>query len=217
MPTERNFEDLEDDLTSNFKIDDYLEMRRRFPGEDSGLWMVLAHGETIVPRGIEYAISLEPEFKKFDLNLMHLLGVLDGDTMDIDQLCLECLKAISEREKLEATEAHAVANGTVIGDALIDFLIGAILESISFYELEVPHSFQVLTKYRLGLFNNRIKEGWSQQNRKNGIARVIAQNPKMSMRKVAEAVNVNVGTISRWMKEPDFQKTIEIFRETFPD
>jgi hypothetical protein len=166
----------------SFTIDDYLELRNRFPGEDTAIWMVMGSNEASPSFGMDFAFQLEADFKHFDISPKLFLGVLDGDGNDSDLLCLKLLEALSRREKLVKQNPHAVAANLAIGDALVDFLIGAVTESISYYRAKVPDSFQILIKYRLKLFENVIKEERVLKHRRVMVALLMAENPGLSAR-----------------------------------
>lgn len=206
------FQEFVEDLRSDFTIDGYTNLRKKFPDKNPALQLFVGEGDTFMFSGIEVAFQYENEFKNFGITVEYYLGTLDGVESEIDNLCMEILMAISERRKAVNQKAYVVADGIVIGDAFIDFLIGVIIESISSYELAVPNSYQVLLKVRLGLYDGKIKKEIALQGKKNYIAHFIALNPNFSMREVAKIMNVNVSTISRWHQEPHFQWFIEMVK-----
>ena len=212
MANERSLDDLVSALQSSFLIDDYLELRRRFPEADSPLWMIMASDNTTDSFGLDFAYQLEKDFERFQIPIELYLGVLDGDSDNIDLLCLTVLEALSRREKLETKNPHAVAANLAIGDAMVDFLCGAILESISYYGLKLPHSYQILLKYRLGLFHNSIKEDRILKHRRVMVALTLAENPGASARTIAKRTGLSPSTITRWMSNDDFRSYVKMFR-----
>ena len=148
----RSLAELDAALQHLFSIDDYLELRARFPEEDTPLWMVMGSNASSPSFGLDFAFQLQHQLENFGIHIKKFLGALDGDPDKTDLLCLAVLEALSRREKLVLKNAHAVASGLAIGDALVDFLCGAVLECVSYHDLPLPHSFQILLKYRLGLF-----------------------------------------------------------------
>ena len=216
MTSNRTIDQLEAALTNSFSIDDYLELRRRFPENDSPLWMVMSSDHSSPSFGLDFAFQLEDELTKFHIPVEMFLGTLDGDSGHIDLLCLTTLEALSRREKLGLENAHAVASGLAIGDALVDFLCGTVLECISYYSLPVPHSFQILLKYRLGLFENTIKEDRVLKHRRVMVALIIAENTGASARQIAKRVRMSPSTITRWMSDQDFMSYVKMFRARPP-
>ena len=166
--------------------------------------------------GMDFAYQLEQEFKRFDLPVELFLGVLDGDNGYLDLLCLKLLEALSRREKLVKQNPHAVAVGLAIGDALVDFLIGAVTESVSYYHAKLPDSFQILIKYRLRLFENAIKEERVLKHRRVMVALLMAENPDLSARGLAKRTGLNPSTITRWMTDEDFRSYVKMFRAQPP-
>lgn len=195
-----------------FKIDDYLELRKRFPRSDSPLWMVLASDENSPSFGLDYAYQLESDLERFGIEIENFLGTLDGDDGYADLLCLRILEAVSHRKIVEEKRPHAVASGLAIGDSLIDFLCCSVLEAISYYGMRPPHSFQVLLKVRLGLFDNAILADRRLGHRRTLIALFIAENPAMSLREVSRSTGIHFSTISRWMADPKFIASVKAFQ-----
>jgi hypothetical protein len=85
-------------LEHKFSIEGYLQLRRRFPGEDTALWMVLAADSTSIDWGMDFAFQLEADFKKFNISMGYFLGTLGGVNGDVDRLCLATLEALSARK-----------------------------------------------------------------------------------------------------------------------
>jgi hypothetical protein len=210
--SERSLAELVEALTSSFSIGDYLELRRRFPEKDTALWMVMASDKNSPCFGLDFAFQLETDFKKWGIPVETFLGVLDGEPDDIDSHCLYLLEALSRREKLEREHPHAVAAGLAIGDAFVNFLCGAVLESLAYYELPPPNSYQVLLKCRLKLFDNEIKEQRVLKHRRVMVALLIADNPNESARSISRMTGLNASTISRWVADEDFMSYVCVFR-----
>ena len=216
MTSNRTIDQLEAALTNSFSIDDYLELRRRFPENDSPIWMMMGSDDSSPSFGLDFAFQLKDEFDKFQIPVELYLGTLDGDLDNVDHLCLNILENLSRREKLRHKNAHTVASGLAIGDALVDFLCGTVLECISYYSLPVPHSFQILLKYRLGLFENTIKEDRVLKNRRVMVALIIAEHTGASARQIAKRVRMSPSTITRWMSDQDFMSYVKMFRARPP-
>jgi hypothetical protein len=196
-------------LERSFSLDDYLQLRRRFPDEDTALWMFLATDGKSEDYGFDYAFQLQAEMEKWGIPIKSYLGVLDGDFELIDKHCLCILEALAKREKLNS---HAVGAGLAIGDALVNFLCVAVLEAIAYYSLPVPDSYQILLKYRLKLFDNEIRDERLMKHRRVIIAKLIAETPGASIRSIARMTGLNPSTISRWMADEDFMRWVRMWR-----
>ena len=215
MSEVRTLDELTASLELAFSIDAYLELRRRFPEEDTALWMVMgSNGECSF--GMDFAFQLQPEFRKFGIPVETFLGTLDGDPDEIDRLCLLTLEALSKREKLERHSPHAVATGLAIGDAFVNFLCGAILECLSYYQMSPPHSYQILIKCRLRLFENSIKEQRVNHERQIMIAHLMSQNPGAGVREIARMTGMNASSISRWLANEKFLSYVRMFGKIEP-
>jgi hypothetical protein len=134
------------------------------------------------------------------------------DSDDIDLLCLSILEAVSKRENLVKEKSHAVASGHAIGDALINLLCCAVLECLSYYGEPPPHSFQILIKYKLQMFENSIKQQRVLRDRKVFVALFVAENPAFGVREIARGTGLNASTISRWLADEYFLSYVKMFR-----
>ena len=212
MAEKRTKEDLLRDLQRSFAIDDYLELKGRFPNFDTALWMVLANDDSSPSWGMDFAFQLEGDYERFGISIKSFLGTLDGDPDVIDKFACEILNALSDREKALTANPHAVSAGKAISNALVDFSIGALVEAFAYYGYPPTNSFQILVKYRLGLFKSVLKEERVLDWRRTMIAKFVAENPTLSHRQIAKSVGVNVSTISRWMGEEKFQSYVRMFQ-----
>jgi hypothetical protein len=210
--TDRSLDEVKAALVSAFTIHDYLELRARFPGCDTAAWMVMAATKGF-PWAIDFAFQLKDDFKAYGLSVELFLGSCDGDETDIDLFCLSILGALARRESMEKTDPHAVGAGRAIGDPLVNFLSGAILECISFHDLVPPPAFQILIKHRLKLFGSTIKEQRASDERKMIVARFISDNPSADGREIARRTGLNASTISRWMADEDFMNLVRLFSD----
>jgi hypothetical protein len=208
--SERSLQELYYALERSFSIDDYLQLRRRFPDEDTALWMFLATDGSCEDYGFDYAFQLQAEMEKWGIPIKTYLGVLDGDFELIDKHCLCILEALAKREKLNS---HAVGAGLAVGDALVNFLCAGVLEAIAYYSLPMPDSYQILLKYRLKLFDNEIRDERLMKHRRVIIAKLIAETPGASIRSIARMTGLNASTISRWMADEDFNRWVRIWRD----
>lgn len=212
MVRKRTRKTLLKDLEWSFTIDDYLELKRRFPDSDTALWMVLASDNSSPSWGMDFAFQLEGDYERFGISIHSFLGALDGDPDNIDKFICEILNALSEREKALTENPHAISAGKAIPNALVDFSIGTLVEAFAYYGYPPPDSFQILLKYRLGLFKSTLKEERVLKWRRTMVAKFVAENPSLSNRQIAKTVGVNVSTISRWMGEEDFQRYVRMFQ-----
>ena len=200
-------------LKKCFDIDTYLQLRRLTPDTDPYLWVFFGHVTTVM----DYAIHIEKECEKHNITIQNFLGAMDGDLALTDNLCLECLAAISHREKLKADKnnAHLVANGLVISDSLINLFISAVLEALAYYETSPPHSFDILVNYHLGRLGKKVpyQEAIGVREKKNHAAFFIDANPELSLRQAAAYLHINVSQLSRWQKDDKFMAVVKLHRK----
>lgn len=210
--TERSTEGLVRELLEDFKIDDYLELRKRVPGRDINLFLFHHSFPGDDPfKGLDFLFLLEDEFKKHDISADDYVDMLDGDLEAIDRLCLQTLAAISKRQKSAPDTPHAMANGEVIGDALVGHMLVIMAETLSIYQLPILRSFQILLKVATGAFNSEYKKARALKDKKFLAAYILAENPGLSDRQLAQKLGVNVSTISRWRGD-DFDRRVNLFR-----
>ncbi len=201
-------------LESNFRLSDYLELRERFPEADSPFWFVMSTDTFNMPSSFDYMFLLKPELDKFGINHAAFRGALDGQSPDMDEFCLGILRAIDHRESINKNRTHAVSSGLAISDAFINFLACLLTELLAYYDLSPFHSFQVLLKTHLKLFDNHYRLAKFEKDRKLLVASLFAENPDISLRTVAKWANLNQGTLSRWMNDEDFTHSIRSLRDS---
>lgn len=210
--SERSLEELMRDLRDDFKIDDYLELRRRVPGRDINLFLFHHQFPGDEPfKGLDFLFLLEDDFKKHDISADDYVDMLDGDLEAIDRLCLQTLAAISKRQKNAPHTPHAMANGEVIGDALVGHMLVIMAETLSIYQLPIIRSFQILLKVATGAFNSEHKKARELKDKKFMAAAMLAENPDLSDRQLAKKLGVNASTVNRW-KGDDFDRKVNLFR-----
>lgn len=220
--TERSLEELKRDLEEDFKIDDYLELRERFPDADPH-FAIFGHGyDHLLGLDLEkFGISSYDYHlicPQIDCDLDNDAGCLSKEELVqvVDSICRQTLKAISDRQKIVSKSAHAIANGEAISDALIDAIIASLLEWIALYKIKIPPSFQVLVKVRLRIFNSNYVQERTNQQIKGLVAFLSLENPDISIRALARRVGVEPSTISRWMNG-ELRGLIESRRENGAD
>jgi hypothetical protein len=124
-------------------IESYLRVRRQFPEIEIQIGRF---------GGIDPLFILEKEFQKHGIDPQLVAAILDADEPSIDDLCLQLIEKIVEREKISKDEAgHIQKRRAAISDAMVNYLIVTILESIDWNEQEVriPASLVVLIRHQL--------------------------------------------------------------------
>ena len=117
-------------LKTEFKIDEYISLREEFPDRVPDLLSVASMSKERIYSANKAPILLQEELNKFGLDFNCFVGVLDGSEKAIDHFCMNCIKAIANREKLKKKKAGVVGLGEAISDRLLNYLIGVITEII---------------------------------------------------------------------------------------
>jgi len=186
----------------------YLRFRRAFRGADTEIgWL----------RDFEPA-SIETELRQFGIDPWLVSDALEGAADKIDELALQLMEQLVERERLEKNgKSHLQSRKLVISDGLIDFLAVAALQASAASDEGIPPSLVVLIGDRLaGSTPDRHKEFLREQRKKEAIARAAINLPKekVSIRRVAAMMDVEPSTVSRWFPDSDLAHQVEVFRRS---
>jgi hypothetical protein len=191
-------------------IENYIAFRRSAP-----------RGDTEIDRfsDVDHRV-VEEELSQARLDPSLVSGALDGDDRDIDELCLQTLERLIERKTLEASgRTHLQARGKCISDALVDYLIVAMVESLQRNSLGPNSSLVVLIRERLGGANSEIYKRHKKRLELNRAVflgmQLKRRRIKPTIRKVAEIMGVEPSTVSRWFPNGDFLERIADFERSF--
>jgi hypothetical protein len=184
----------------------YVRLRRTFGG--SGVQAA---------RFIEFdPFSIEPELRQFGIDPSLVRGALEGDELQVDQMTLRLMECVVDRERIEKSgQAHLQSRRLAISDSLIDYLIVAMLEAAEEHDASIPPSLIILIRERLcGTNPDRYKEQLRQEGRQDAVALAALKFPsgKVSIRSIANLMEVEPSTISRWFPDGDFQQHVDKFR-----
>jgi hypothetical protein len=159
--------------------------------------------------------TIEKELRQYGMEPLLVSEALEGNDRQIDELSLRLMEKLIERDKL-AKEGHTQvqSRGIAISDSLVDFLIVAMLQAV--VEEEHP-ALAVLIRERLCGQKPDYYEKYLRlidQRRAIALAALKFPNGKISVRKIAELMNVEPSTVSRWFPDGDLQEKVDQFRKS---
>lgn len=183
-----------------------MELRARFPEQNwtAGV-VILDDGSNLSG---DFARGLRKEFAAHKLPISEFFGCCNGVINDVDVFSLAVLRAVDRKKKSQ--NSHAVSRGSAISIPLVDFLISTILESLGFYKLSPPASFQILLKTHLGIFDSKIVSRQADYQRKKIAAVTLAAgHGELSDREAARQAGVSSTKLNGWMKwDKEFQEWV---------
>jgi hypothetical protein len=200
------------ELAANYgevpSLENYLQLRRNFSE---------AELDVAVGGGMEAVWALDSELKKHGINPSLVASVLDNYEPDIDELSLRLMECLVARDKLpKSGPGHLEKRRQAIGDALVDYLIVMMLESMEWNKsnpIAIPPSLIVLIRDRLcGANPDWAKFVRSQEERDNAAflaAQYFKPGEKISSRKLADLVGVSRSTAARWLADPLFRQILD--------
>lgn len=190
---------------NNPSIELYVKLRRQQPS---------AEIEVAVLGGMDQLYYMEAELRKFGFDPEMVAAVLDADPDAIGELSLQIMeKMIAARELSKSGETHLSRRGLVVPDKLVDWLIGCMLDALSWNDqLHIPRDLIVLVRERLGGSNPEYEQG-SAAHQKRWAAMIIggqlkAQGIEPSFRMIAKALDVSPTTVMRWFPNGEFEDEI---------
>ena len=161
------------------------------------------------------AHAFEKELHQFGMEPLLVSGALDGNEFEIEELSLQLMERLIERDNL-AKKGHTQVQswGIAISDSLVDFLIIAMLQAV--VEEEHP-ALAVLIRERLcGQKPDYYEKHLRLIHQRRAIALAALKFPtgKVSVRKIAKLMNIEPSTVTRWFPDGDLQEKVDQFRKS---
>lgn len=126
-------------------LETYIRLRRAYP---KTLFSSVQFG------GLDPVLAINPQLAPAGIELELMMSVLDADEGAINELSLRLLEKIRDRAAPGSTSDPDKQPASKKGDALIDYLIAIMVESLAYNaELEIPFDLRML-----------IKNAWVRQN-----------------------------------------------------
>ncbi len=202
------FKSVVDNYTEFPTVENYLAVRRNFPNVEL---------DAAIFGGLETLFQLDSELQKLAIDTKLVAGVLDAYEPDVDELSLRLMECIVAREKIpKSGQGHIDRRRGAISDALVDYLIVIMLESMEWNKrnnVGIPSSLIVLVRDRLcGPSPDLEKSARAREQRENAAFRAAQHfdsNEEISSRKLATLVGVSWSTAARWLADRDFLQLIE--------
>jgi DNA-binding CsgD family transcriptional regulator len=179
---------------NNPTIENYLSLRRANPN---------AEIEVAFTSGLDWLFANENLLRENGINPQWFASALDANEEAISKLSLHLLDKIVDRSRLEKSgETHVMSRGVAISDSLVNYLIAAMLDALSWNDdLYIPRDLLVLTRYQiLGDGPAQLKQLESHQleHRIAYIgAQILEQGRQVTTREIAKILNINASTVSR--------------------
>lgn len=193
------------------KIGKYVSQRRANPGIQQGLESIHDFERKL--------LRVKEECVQFgvDQELIHSACHPSGDLQEndrshedaVDELSLYLLEALIQQENMErAGVTHLVRIHRQIPNSLIDELALMMLEACSGEYTGPPQALTVLLRARMGrLGRSAFLPRKSEE--KDLAALLLASDPSLSARKMAEIIGVEHTTVLRWLKEEEFRERVK--------
>ena len=193
------------------RIGEYVSHRRSHPGFERGLDTIHDFDQRL--KGI---IS---DCTNFGLDQELIFGAcgsyqdfeVGGCRVDdyIDELSLRLLEEIIRQEDMQREgTTHLVRRHEQIPNSIIAELTLMMVESCLDHFVTPPQALAVLLRAQLGRFERRTFLPRKSEE-KNLAALLVASDPEISARKIAETIGVNHTTVDRWLREKDFRDRVE--------
>lgn len=162
-------------------------------------------------------LLLDKELRKHSIDPLLVAGVLDGNDLKLDELCLQIMESLEARCVLEKQgRTQLQARDEAISDSLIDFLIVFALEACEQVGLVPPASLVILTRERLGGSNPARYERYTVSQKKHTAVSIAMVHLEMgldiSIRRVAKKMGVQPSTVKRWFPDDNFEEYVRRFK-----
>ena len=200
------FELVVNEYSRNPTIENYLRVRREFPEVEI---------EIAEFAGVPSLFALREEFENQGIDPRLVAGCLSANEPAIDALCLRLMELLVEREKISKHEpGHIQKRRATISDAMVNYLIVWILESIDSRERDVriPASLPVLVRHLLtgtkpdlhAAFCRGVELYYLVQR----VARSLKPDEKLSINKLASIADIPRIRAARLLKDEEFKELL---------
>ncbi|MBK8158772.1 MAG: hypothetical protein IPK59_08440 [Rhodospirillaceae bacterium] len=182
-------------------LESYLLIRRSFPNQ-----------KVEVGRfgGVDPFLVMRAELEEHGVVPTLILGVMDGDEVQIDELALRIMEWLVVRSALiKSGQTHLKIKREAVPDSLIDYLLMIIIESCERHSVSMPPALVVLLRERLGGPNPARHARYEiSEKQKEAVwvaAQIFGANESISIRRLAKELNIEPSTISRWFKKENLR------------
>lgn len=205
--TDGKYDDVSRAYKQNPTLENYLTLRR---ADAQGEIEVAVFG------GIDDLFALEEELGRYGIGAHPLMtGVLDADQEAISELSLKLMEHI-ERARHQEQEGgtHLIRRGVAMPEPLINYLICVALDAQSWNDtMTLNRDLIVLIRERLGGANQQYRQAVKLHEKRKHAAwiggQLKAQGEVVSIRKIAEILDIAPSTISRWYPDNTFQEEVD--------
>jgi hypothetical protein len=191
---------------SNPTIENYVGLRRGSPNQEiqvattGGLDFLFSHDRLIREIGIEPRVFAQ---------------ALDADEQAQSDIALFLLEKLIERKNIiNRGGSQVVSRGNAIGDALVNYLIGCMLDALDWTDdLTISRDLIVLIKFQLGAVDSEYVASTKMRERRQN-ARFIAVQIRdggktPTYRGIAKIMGVQPSTVKRWFPAGDLIEEAE--------
>jgi hypothetical protein len=191
---------------NNPSLEHYVKLRRDNPKEEI---------EVAILGGMDPLFFMEPELKRYGFDPMLVAGAMDSDRNAISELSLQLMESIIKARTLSKSgRTHLARRGLVVPDKLIDWLIGVMLDSLSWNDnLHIPRDLIVLIRERLSGSNPHYQRAMKERDKRGNVAWVVAElmakGIRPSIRRIGLALGVAPSTVMRWYAPGEFKKALD--------
>jgi hypothetical protein len=195
-------------------LENYIYLRREYPNTEL---------EVSVIGGIDQLFYMEKELERFGFDPRIVASVLDADPQAIGCLSLQIMEKLVEARRLaESGETHLVRRGLAVPDKLVDWLIGCMLDALSWTDtLYIPRDLIVLARERLCGSNPEYEQAARARYLRNQAifcgAWLKARGKEPSYRTIARYLSVAPTTVMRWFQDTDFAAEVEKLVEFYDE
>ncbi|TQV75765.1 hypothetical protein [Denitrobaculum tricleocarpae] len=200
------------EFKNNPTIENYLHLRRSDPD---------AEIEISVFGGIDALFAMEDELERFGFDPQTVASIFDADEDAVSSLSLQLMEKIVQAKELTRDgETHLVRRGIAVPDKLIDWLICAMLDSLSWNnELIIHRDLIVPIRERLGGPNPQYQQTIDAHEKRQAAiwlaAQMKAQGTEPTIRGIAQHFAVAPSTVARWFPGTSFQEEAEKLSKFF--
>ncbi|MHA6289134.1 hypothetical protein [Maricaulis sp. CAU 1757] len=189
-------------------LSNYLKVREEFPEIDVGPSPIA---------DIDWLFAIERTLEEFEIDPSDMAKALDLEEEAANRVCLRLMELLVERDtKIRSGATHVVARNEGISDGLVHHLAVALIDAFwTAARAPLPRELIVLIRQLLGGARSaeydRVQKKLSRQRAIEVACEMQRQFGSFSMRGVAQVLDVEPSTVSRWFPDENFGETVNAF------
>ncbi len=196
---------LREEFARDGSLKSYIELRRRYPKRAVNVARFA---------GLDPLFAIESTLEEVGIDPELVAGALDAAEEYVEELSLQLIERIHQRQELEKQGRTQVQSRNLgLSDSLINYLAVTMLEAVERFGAPMPPSLLVLLRQQLGGAQPELHQSYRTRKKRDDAIFIAIQLQEQGIepgvRKIAEVLQVEPSTVSRWFPGGSLLQEVE--------